>query len=117
MIETGRAEAALGELRPLLEDDVFEADALNLMGYAYRKLGNFAGSREYYTRALTLDPRHKGALEYMGELELQTGDPVAARALLARLEAVFVRQAARSWTISARPLASMACRSAARARA
>lgn len=87
MIEAGQAEAALQQLAPLLENETFEADILNLMGFAYRKMGNWADSRIYYTRALSIDPRHKGALEYMGELELQTGNAAAARALLVRLQA------------------------------
>jgi len=84
-IENGQPEEALIELRAFLQKETFEADIFNLMGYAYRKMGNWARSREFYTRALALDPRHKGALEYMGELELQVGDVPAARALLVRL--------------------------------
>ncbi len=87
-IEAGQAAQALEALTPLVKDETFEADVLNLMGYAYRKMGQFAESRDHYTRALRIDPRHKGALEYMGELELQTGDPIAARALLVRLREV-----------------------------
>ncbi|MEO0820131.1 MAG: tetratricopeptide repeat protein [Pseudomonadota bacterium] len=86
-IEAGKAQTALDALRPLIESETYEADVLNLMGYAYRKMGQYAESRLHYTRALRLDPRHRGALEYMGELELETGDPEAARALLHRLEA------------------------------
>jgi Flp pilus assembly protein TadD len=85
-IEAGEPAAALKELRPLLKQDAFEADVFNLMGYAYRKLGDFEQSRIHYSRALSLDPKHKGALEYMGELELQVGDEAAAQALLKRLK-------------------------------
>ncbi len=36
---------------------------------------------------MKLDPKHKGALEYLGELNLQTGDLKGAEALLTRLAA------------------------------
>lgn len=85
-IEDGQPADALKALRPLLGTETFEADVLNLMGYAYRKMGNFTQSRIHYTRALSLDPNHKGALEYMGELELQTSNYAAARDLLQRLQ-------------------------------
>ena len=85
-IENGQAEAALEALDTLLPGAQIDADVLNLMGYANRKLGRFAQSRSHYSRALRLDPNHKGALEYMGELELQTGHPDAARSLLGRLQ-------------------------------
>ncbi len=88
MIEDGHSEKALTALEPLLKDETIQADVLNLMGYAYRKLGRLEKSRTHYLRALALQPGHKGALEYMGELELQTGDVTAARALLARLKGV-----------------------------
>lgn len=87
-IDAGEAREALSDLLPMLEDPSYEADVLNLMGYAYRKMGDWSYSRRYYVRALAIEPKHKGALEYMGELELQVGDVPAARALLARLQAV-----------------------------
>jgi Flp pilus assembly protein TadD len=63
------------------------ADAHNLLGFSYRKLGKFDPARKHYARALKLDPKHKGALEYLGELNLQTGDLKGAEALLTRLAA------------------------------
>ncbi len=44
------------------------ADAYNLLGYSHRKLKEFKVARKYYDRALKIDPTHKGALEYLGEL-------------------------------------------------
>ncbi|MEL6999997.1 MAG: tetratricopeptide repeat protein [Pseudomonadota bacterium] len=85
-IEAGGASHAITPLYDWLVTDPKDADALNLLGYAYRKLKQWEKSRTYYERALTVDPAHKGALEYMGELELQTGNPGAARTLLIRLQ-------------------------------
>lgn len=66
------------------------ADWNNLMGYALRKRTppDLAGARKHYDAALRLDPKHKGALEYAGELDLMTGDLAAAEQRLQRLEAV-----------------------------
>ena len=86
-IEAGAARSAIAPLEAWIVTDPGDADALNLLGYAYRKTGNLEKSRRYYTKALAVEPDHPGALEYMGELELQTGNPEAARALLIRLQA------------------------------
>ncbi|RTL71245.1 MAG: tetratricopeptide repeat protein, partial [Hyphomicrobiales bacterium] len=40
----------------------------------------------FYRKALDFDPDHKGALEYLGELYVETGDLPKARENLARLE-------------------------------
>jgi Flp pilus assembly protein TadD len=66
------------------------ADWNNLMGFALRKQTppDLAGARKHYDAALRLDPKHKGALEYAGELDLMTGDLAAAEQRLQRLEAV-----------------------------
>ena len=84
-IESGGAGLAVTPLRDWLITEPNDADALNLLGYAYRKLERWEDSRSYYERALAVEPAHKGALEYMGELELQTGNHDAARTLLIKL--------------------------------
>lgn len=84
-IENDRASEAETSLRQLLANDPKNPDILNLLGYASRKLGRWQASRDFYTDALTIEPGHKGALEYMGELELETGDVAAAKKLLQRL--------------------------------
>ncbi|MEM6665372.1 MAG: tetratricopeptide repeat protein [Pseudomonadota bacterium] len=88
MIESGQAADARTDLLIALETTPGDADVLNLLGYAGRKLGDYDPSRDDYVRALTINPRHKGALEYFGELELQTGNLDATRTLLARLEGI-----------------------------
>jgi tetratricopeptide (TPR) repeat protein len=50
-----------------------EADAHNLLGYSQRQLGQHAASQAAYERALQLDPSHRGAHEYMGELMITLG--------------------------------------------
>lgn len=78
---------ALALLRPM-ERTVVHADLFNLIGFALRKSGKPAEGMEYYMRALDLDPYHKGALEYQGELFALQGNLARARANLDRLAAI-----------------------------
>lgn len=64
------------------------ADAFNLLAFSQRNMGDYRTALENYFRALALDPDHLGALEYLGELYVKTGEMKKARALLARLEAL-----------------------------
>ena len=77
---------AIDELKRL--NDTGDADWNNLMGYSLRKSPNpdFAGAEKFYDEALRIDPRHRGALEYSGELYLQTGDLARAEHRLAALD-------------------------------
>ena len=58
------------------------------MGYSLRKAGaaNATESERYYNEALRIDPKHKGALEYSGELYLMMGNLPAAEQRLAALD-------------------------------
>lgn len=62
------------------------ADVFNLLGYAYRKQRNLERAFANYHRALTLDPSHRGAHEYIGEAYLMAGNLVQAVEHLAILE-------------------------------
>ena len=66
------------------------ADWNNLMGYSHRKAKtpDYAAAERYYDAALRIDPKHRGALEYSGELYLMISAPDKARARLATLEQV-----------------------------
>lgn len=79
--------AALAELRDLAEDTQ-QADVYNLLGFTLRKTGDFKTSLTYYTKALELQPDHKAAREYLGELYVETGNMAKAKEqldVLARL--------------------------------
>lgn len=60
----------------------------NLLGYALRKKTppDLEGAEIHYKRALELEPKHRHALEYYGELFLMKGDLAGAEAMLARLD-------------------------------
>jgi tetratricopeptide (TPR) repeat protein len=64
------------------------ADLYNLMGYSARKMQRYDDSMAHYLRALEINPKHKGALEYIGELYLTLNQPDDAKAMLAKLEKV-----------------------------
>jgi tetratricopeptide (TPR) repeat protein len=77
-------KAALAELRGLAEDTQ-QADVYNLLGFTLRKTGDYETSLTYYTKALDLQPDHKAAREYLGELFVETGKLDKANEQLAAL--------------------------------
>jgi tetratricopeptide (TPR) repeat protein len=64
----------------------WDDDAYNLMGYAFRKLGNYRQALVHYYKALDLNPHHRGVLEYLGEAYVDLGCLSQAGEILARLE-------------------------------
>lgn len=68
--------------------DPRNADAHNLLAYSIRKgdSPDMALVFKHYTEALRLDPRHRGAHEYIGEAYLMVGDLPRARQHLAALD-------------------------------
>src|SRR5205814_9675328 len=69
---------ALAELTPMLQT-YQHADVYNLMGFSLRKTGDAKQAYTFYRKALDFDPQHKGALEYLGELYVETGQIDKAR--------------------------------------
>jgi Flp pilus assembly protein TadD len=62
------------------------ADAQNLLGYAYRNQRKFDLAFKHYGEALRLNPQHRGAHEYMGEAYVLVGDKAKAQQHLAALD-------------------------------
>lgn len=87
-IEAGDYEAAITLLLSVTEKDPDNADAFNYLGYANRKLQRYAVALEHYQRALSLDSRHRGAHEYVGELYLETGNLEKAEEHLEALDRI-----------------------------
>ena len=85
-LDDGDYDVAINKLALLHETDPDDADVLNLLGYGYRKSGDFDQARGYYLQALTVDPKHRGANEYIGELYLETGQLDKAEERLAVLD-------------------------------
>jgi len=64
------------------------ADLHNFLGYSYRNLKQFDLAFTHYKRSLALDPRHRGAHEYIGEAYLMVGDLPSAEQHLAALKGI-----------------------------
>ena len=78
-------QAALVELKAIEARDP-HPDVYSLMGYALRKSGDRQQAMIYYNKALALDPTHKGALEYQGELFIEIGQIDKAQENLRKLD-------------------------------
>jgi tetratricopeptide (TPR) repeat protein len=63
-------------------------DILTYKGYVWRRKGDWAKAEDFYRQALAIDPNHRGATEYYGELMVLKGDVAGAKAMLARLDRV-----------------------------
>lgn len=83
-IEAKDFKGALAELTPMLQT-YQHADVYNLMGYSLRKTGDTKQALTFYRKALDFDPQHKGALEYLGELYVETGQIDKAKENVAML--------------------------------
>ncbi|WP_347312329.1 tetratricopeptide repeat protein [Defluviimonas sp. SAOS-178_SWC] len=86
--DAGRYPAALKILATVVKAEPRNADALNLMGYSNRKMKRYEEAARYYEAALKANPKHLGALEYQGELFIETGDFVKAKTNRDRLAAL-----------------------------
>jgi len=68
--------------------DTRNADIENSLGFAYRNAGDLSQAFLHYNRALTLNPRHRGAHEYIGEAYLMIGNRAKAEEHLAALRKI-----------------------------
>lgn len=84
-VKSWKYREAISLLRDVLEADARNADALNYMGYSHRKLGDYKQALAYYQRALTVNPDHRAANEYIGEAYLELNQPDKAKVHLDRL--------------------------------
>jgi tetratricopeptide (TPR) repeat protein len=65
--------------------DPENADLQNYLGYSHRNLKQYDQAFAFYKRSIELNPRHRGAHEYIGEAYLQVGDLAGAERHLAAL--------------------------------
>jgi Tfp pilus assembly protein PilF len=79
---------ALRELETVVQREPKNADAHNLLAYSLRNTGNYKRAQTHYEEALKLDPNHRGAHEYYGELYLKLSQPDNARKHLLELERI-----------------------------
>ena len=81
-------EEAIARLRKAEVRHPDYADLQNYLGYAHRNLKQFDAAFRHYKRAIELEPRHRGAHEYIGEAYLMVGDVPNAEKHLAALRAI-----------------------------
>jgi Flp pilus assembly protein TadD len=87
-IEAKDWNAAIKSLSSAALRDTRNADIENYLGYAYRQSGQLQPALTHYQRALKLDPRHRGAHEYIGEAYLLTNNVAKAEEHLAALQRI-----------------------------
>jgi len=78
--------AAIDQLKALGHDD--HANVANLIGYSYRKLGDYRLSQIWYERALKADPNHVLTWQYYGLWQIEQGNRDSAQYHLSRIAAI-----------------------------
>jgi tetratricopeptide (TPR) repeat protein len=81
--ERGEYASAIEQLKALHSDDV--AAVANLIGYSYRKLGDYKVSQIWYERALKADPNHVKTWQYYGLWQVEHGNRDQALYHLSRI--------------------------------
>jgi tetratricopeptide (TPR) repeat protein len=77
---------AIEQLKALGHDD--SAAVANLIGYSYRKLGDYKVSQIWYERALKADPDHVKTWQYYGLWQVEQGNRDSAQYHLNRIAAL-----------------------------
>ncbi|HET6838302.1 MAG TPA: tetratricopeptide repeat protein [Bradyrhizobium sp.] len=77
---------AVEQLKALGHDD--NANVANLIGYSYRKLGDYKLSQVWYERALKTDPNHVLTWQYYGLWQIEQGNRDQAQYHLNRIAAI-----------------------------
>ena len=91
LIKKEKYKSAIGKFKSLINknsDNYTQADIYNYLGYTHRKLKDYDAAETYYLKALKLDSDHIGALEYIGELYLETNRIEGAKNSLQKLKSV-----------------------------
>jgi tetratricopeptide (TPR) repeat protein len=78
--------AAIEQLKALGHDD--HPNVANLIGYSYRKLGDYKLSQVWYKRALKADPNHVLTWQYYGLWQIEQGNRDQAQYHLSRIAAI-----------------------------
>jgi Tfp pilus assembly protein PilF len=89
-VALGDWQAAINHLEKAVLQEPKNADSFNLLAFSFRKQAkpNLTKAFENYRIALKLDPKHKGAHEYIGEAYLMDNKPAEAEKHLAILESL-----------------------------
>jgi Flp pilus assembly protein TadD len=80
--------AAIVTLESFTKANPTNADGFNLLGYSYRNLKRYDEALVAYKQALKLDPKHRGAHEYIGVAYIQMGQLDKAKEHLDALDKI-----------------------------
>lgn len=81
-------ERAVQHLELAARSEPGNPDVQNLLGYSFRNQKKFELAFKHYQQALKLDPKHRGAHEYIGEAYVLTGNMAKANEHLVALERI-----------------------------
>ncbi len=91
--------AAIGQLKALGHDE--HPNVANLIGYSYRKLGDYKLSQVWYERALKADPNHVLTWNYYGLWQIEQGNRDQALYHLSRIATICGTDCAEYKTLAA----------------
>jgi len=77
---------AIEQLKALGHDD--HPNVANLIGYSYRKLGDYKVAQAWYERALKADPNHVLTWQYYGLWQIEQGNRDQAQHHLSRIATI-----------------------------
>ena len=86
IFERSEYALAIPQLEALGQND--RADVANLIGYSYRKLGNYQLAGVWYERALKADPNHVRTWQYYGLWQVEQGNREQALYHLGKIEQI-----------------------------
>ena len=88
LIKKEQFSEAIKTLENILSKSKYQKDPdiLNHYALSLRKTKQLDKAEAYYKKALTIDPGHRGALEYLGELYVDTNRKDLAKQILQKLE-------------------------------
>jgi len=88
LIKNKSFKLAIENLNKAEKKSKLDPDIYNYLGFSYRKMGNMKLASLNYEKALKIDPKHKGALEYQGEMFIILGQLDKAKANLKKLSTI-----------------------------
>ena len=88
LIKKKQFSDAIVKLNDALATDSKNADIYNYLGFSNRKLGKMEEAAFFYNKALEINPKHKGALEYQGEMYLTLNQIGKAEENLKKLDKI-----------------------------
>lgn len=85
LIDSGNAEAAIEKLRLVLRAEPLSAPLQHAMGMLLSELGRFEQAKEYFSKALAIDPQFYGAYFNLAAIQDFSGDQTATDELEKRV--------------------------------